>query len=200
MVKVKVKSFGWWEFAAAPAIFRVSIFMDLSGLIKVLWLRSVELIHVCKIQTPVQHILLIGAGHRDIRVADASADSLQSRASVRLPLSYSQGYLRQWGTWSTSGYHCPEQKNAAKKHKHRKNILLTSQQGQALDINQREKEDKWKWELLPSRNLPWHSNLFNIQRAAVMGLKEKNLLFKSSFYPSVLPCASLSGAISSFST
>lgn len=39
-----------------------------------------------------------------------------SQAKLRfLPVSYSQGYLHQWGTWSTSGYHCPEQKNAAEK-------------------------------------------------------------------------------------
>lgn len=36
------------------------------------------------------------------------------RAKLRLvPVSYSQGYLHQWETWSTSGYHCPEQKIAA---------------------------------------------------------------------------------------
>lgn len=29
-----------------------------------------------------------------------------------------------------------------------------------------------------SCNMPWHTNLFNIHREAIMGLKEKELLFK----------------------
>lgn len=40
------------------------------------------------------------------------AKLMSAQSAPLLPVGYSQGYLHQWGTWSTSGYHCPEQKNA----------------------------------------------------------------------------------------
>lgn len=57
---------------------------------------------------------------------------MSGRAALLLPVANSQGYLHQWGTWSTSGYHCPEQKSAAEENRH-KNSRLSREEGLTLN-------------------------------------------------------------------
>lgn len=60
------------------------------------------------------------------------AELMSGRAALLLPVANSQGYLHQWGTWSTSGYHCPEQKSAAEENRH-KNSRLSREEGLTLN-------------------------------------------------------------------
>lgn len=59
----------------------------------------------------------------------AKPSLMSGQAALFVPVGCSQGYLHQWGTWSTSGYHCPEQKNAAEK------ISTKIMEGRTLNID-----------------------------------------------------------------
>lgn len=63
---------------------------------------------------------VVSDAHRTLRAVQQMLLLLlllsHDQAKLRfVPVSYSHCYLHQWGTWSTSGYHCPEQKTAAEK-------------------------------------------------------------------------------------
>lgn len=185
---------GLSKVSTAPAF----IFTDLSGLMKVWWLRSADFIYICKIQPPIQ------SGRTLWYALDIMTPALQMFLLTHCGAKLWSGcpWVTVRATYINGGLGVLQDTIVQNKETLQKTKTQWKYFGHITAKTsikykwEKEGRNAWKWKLPSSCSTWWHSDLFNIQRATLMDLKEKKLLFKSW----ILPCASPSEAISSFST